>query len=170
MHVAIYHCCVYEPSLDEMSFGQWVRYRRRALGLTQTDVAARAKMAQSNLAAIEAGRRGAGPQTMARLRAALSARPSVLLDRNRAAVLDAARRHRVKNVRVFGSVARGDDRPGASDVDLLVELPDDRSVAAYLEFADEASRILTVPVDVVADGGARVDRVLAAARAEASAL
>lgn len=161
---------MYEPSLDEMSFGQWVRYRRRALGQTQTEIAARAGMAQSNLAALEAGRRGAGPQTIGRLRAVLSARPSELLDRNRAAVLEAGRRHRITNVRVFGSVARGEDQSDASDVDLLVELPDDDAVAAYLEFTDEASRILTVPVDVVADRGVKTDRVLIAARAEAAAL
>lgn len=161
---------MYEPSLEEMSFGQRVRYRRRALGMTQTDVAARAGMAQSNLAAIETGRRGAGPHTVARLRAVLLAHPSALLDRNREAVLDAARRHRVTNVRVFGSVARGEDHPGASDVDLLVDLPDDNSVAAYLEFAEEASRILTAPVDVVADRGATANSLLVAARAQAAVL
>ncbi|UNX56220.1 nucleotidyltransferase domain-containing protein [Georgenia sp. TF02-10] len=159
-----------EPTLDEMSFGRWARYRRHALGLTRADVAARAGMAQSNLAAIDAGRRSAEPRTVARLRATLSARPSILFDRNRAAILDAARRHRVTNGRVFGSVARGEDRPCASDVDLLVELPKDDAAAAYLESADEAARILTVPVDVVPDRGSRADRVLTAARREAAAL
>jgi uncharacterized protein len=36
----------------------------------------------------------------------------------------AAAAHDVTNLRVFGSVARGEDRPG-SDVDLLVDLPPD---------------------------------------------
>lgn len=161
---------MYEPSLDEMSFGRWVRYRRHALGLTQTEVAARAGMAQSNIAAIEAGRRGVGARTEAQLRTVLSARPSELLARNHRAVLDAARRHRVGNVRVFGSVARGEDHPEESDVDLLVELPHEDPVSAYLGFADEASRILTVPVDVVPDLPGGSDRTLAAARAEAAAL
>ena len=161
---------MYEPSLDEMSFGQWVRYRRRALGLTQTEVAARAGMAQSNLAAIEANRRGAGATTVARLRSVLSARPGDLLERNRAALLKAARDHGISNVRVFGSVARGEDHPGDSDIDLLVELPEDGSVTAYLAFAEEAARILTVPVDVVVDRGGRADEVLVGARSQAAVL
>jgi len=33
-------------------------------------------------------------------------------------ILDMAARHGVHNIRVFGSVLRGDDRPG-SDLDLL---------------------------------------------------
>ena len=161
---------MYEPSLDEMSFGQWVRYRRRALGLTQTEVAARAGMAQSNLAAIEANRRGAGATTVARLRSVLSARPGDLLERNRAALLKAARDHGISNVRVFGSVARGEDHPEDSDIDLLVELPEDGSVTAYLAFAEEAARILTVPVDVVVDRGGRADEVLVGARSQAAVL
>lgn len=161
---------MYEPSLDEMSFGQWVRYRRRALGLTQTEVASRAGMAQSNLAAIENGRRRAGHQAQSRLRSALAARPTDLLDRNRAAVLEAARRHGLRNVRVFGSVARGDDHPEESDVDLLVEILDEAFLDAHLGFVDEVSRILTVPVDVVPDNPRRRDVVLDAARAEAAAL
>lgn len=44
-----------------------------------------------------------------------------LLTRNRDQVLALARSHRVSNVRVFGSVARGDD-DAASDIDLLVDL------------------------------------------------
>ena len=38
----------------------------------------------------------------------------------RDAVLDIARRHGARNVRVFGSVARGDSTP-ESDADLLVD-------------------------------------------------
>ena len=153
-----------------MSFGQWVRYRRRALGLTQTEVAARAGMAQSNLASIEANRRGAGAKTMTQLRSVLSARPSHLLERNRAALLEAARDHGVSNLRVFGSVARGEDHPGASDIDLLVDLPEDDPVPAYLAFAEEAARILTVPVDVVVDREGKADEVLVGARAQAAVL
>ncbi len=40
---------------------------------------------------------------------------------HRAEVLALAARRHASNVRVFGSVARGDDRPG-SDIDLLVDL------------------------------------------------
>lgn len=47
-------------------------------------------------------------------------RPSLALDVQRSAVRDAARRYRVANPRVFGSVLRGTDQDG-SDLDLLVD-------------------------------------------------
>lgn len=45
----------------------------------------------------------------------------------RTKILETARRRGVRNVRVFGSVARGDEREN-SDVDLLVELEPARSL------------------------------------------
>jgi len=42
--------------------------------------------------------------------------------RHRHDLIAAAAAHGVENLRVFGSVARGEDRPG-SDVDLLADLP-----------------------------------------------
>lgn len=163
----IYSGGMYEPSLDEMSVGQWVRHRRRALGLTQTAVAELAGMAQSNLAAIETGRRGVGPATAQRLRDVLAATPGDILRLNREGVLEAARRHRVRDVRVFGSVARGEDVQGDSDIDLLATMPTDDVVGAYLGFTDDVSRLLTVPVDVVPDTPGTGSDVLAAARREA---
>ena len=41
------------------------------------------------------------------------------------AITSACRRHRVARLHVFGSVLRPDDRPGASDIDLLVEFQPD---------------------------------------------
>lgn len=49
------------------------------------------------------------------------------IERNREEILRIAARHGARNVRVFGSVARGEDRFD-SDVDLLVEMQDDRSL------------------------------------------
>lgn len=45
----------------------------------------------------------------------------------RAEILEAAGRHGATNVRVFGSVARGDAGPG-SDIDLLVDLEPGRDL------------------------------------------
>ena len=45
---------------------------------------------------------------------------SQTLHDQRAAMIDAAQRHRAHNLRVFGSVARGTAKP-ASDIDLLVD-------------------------------------------------
>jgi predicted nucleotidyltransferase len=49
-------------------------------------------------------------------------RPSEAIPRHRDALLEAARRYGITNLRVFGSVARGDDT-AQSDVDLLVDAP-----------------------------------------------
>jgi predicted nucleotidyltransferase len=50
-----------------------------------------------------------------------------LLGAKREAILAAAARHGASNVRIFGSVARGEAKPG-SDVDVLVELEPGRSL------------------------------------------
>ena len=44
-----------------------------------------------------------------------------LLDENRTAILETARRHGARNVRIFGSVARGEE-DDKSDLDFLVEM------------------------------------------------
>ena len=50
-----------------------------------------------------------------------------LLKTHRKAILETAMRNGAFNVRVFGSVARGDDRPD-SDIDFLVNLEPGRSL------------------------------------------
>jgi len=47
-------------------------------------------------------------------------RPSEVLEKNREAIREATRRFNAANPRVFGSVARGEDRDG-SDLDILVD-------------------------------------------------
>jgi len=51
------------------------------------------------------------------------------------------------NLRVFGSVARGEDGPD-SDVDLLVDLAEDTSLFAVLALEGTLERILKVNVDL----------------------
>ncbi|GGU08065.1 nucleotidyltransferase family protein [Nocardioides albus] len=67
-------------------------------------------------------------------------------------LLDALGRHGVSNVRIFGSLARGDDRPD-SDVDLLVDFPPRTSLFTILRMQDELEEILGARVDLVADSG-----------------
>lgn len=69
------------------------------------------------------------------------------LRRARSLLLAAARRNGVENVRVFGSVARGDD-DGSSDIDLLVSLAPGRTLLDVVGFRQEASTILGIDVDV----------------------
>lgn len=52
------------------------------------------------------------------------------------------------NIRLFGSVARGDDDTG-SDVDLMVDVTDRVGLFALGQMRTEAERILGVAVDIV---------------------
>lgn len=69
------------------------------------------------------------------------------LRRRRRTLLNAARRHGVVKLRVFGSLARGEARPG-SDIDLLVDLEPGRTLLDLAGFRREAAEILDVSVDV----------------------
>jgi len=52
----------------------------------------------------------------------------------------------VRNIRVFGSVARGDETAN-SDIDLLVELEPERTLIDLIGFQQDAQDILRVRVD-----------------------
>jgi predicted nucleotidyltransferase len=72
----------------------------------------------------------------------------IQLEQHRHAILEAAARHGARNVRVFGSAARGDDRMD-SDIDLLVEMADDRSLLDLVALELELESLLNRPVDVL---------------------
>jgi predicted nucleotidyltransferase len=74
-------------------------------------------------------------------------------------ILAAASRHGATNVRVFGSVARG-DADATSDVDFLVDFEPDRSLLDLASLLVELEDLLGRPVDVVTEAGlkARVRR------------
>jgi len=87
------------------------------------------------------------------------------LRRLRADILATAARHGVRNVRVFGSVARG-DADERSDVDFLVDLERGRSLLDLAGLLVDLEDLLGRRVDVVTVPGlkARIpDRVLAEA-------
>jgi hypothetical protein len=80
-------------------------------------------------------------------------------------ILQLAALHGASNVRVFGSVARGDTTP-ASDLDLLVDLAPRRSLLDLIRLQREVSELLGASVDVVSSRGLRPairQRVLAEA-------
>src|SRR3954453_1248825 len=68
--------------------------------------------------------------------------------RRREMVLAIAARHGVSRVRLFGSVARGEERPD-SDIDLLIDLDDDRGFGDYLEFVEDIERLFGRRVEAV---------------------
>ena len=67
-------------------------------------------------------------------------------------LLDTAERYGVKNVRVFGSVARG-TATLESDVDLLVEVEPGTSLFELGELYLDLQELLGIRVDLVTDGG-----------------
>jgi predicted nucleotidyltransferase len=83
-------------------------------------------------------------------------------------VLGVASRHGASNVRVFGSVARGEPRAG-SDVDFLVDMQGGRSLLDLGGLLMDLSDLLAREVDVVTEQGLRA-RVRARVLAEAQPL
>jgi predicted nucleotidyltransferase len=70
-----------------------------------------------------------------------------LLTEKRAEILAIAAKHGAYNVRVFGSVARGEARPD-SDVDFLVELEPGRSLLDHIGLVQSLEDLLGRKVDV----------------------
>ncbi len=77
-----------------------------------------------------------------------------------------ASRYGAHNLRVYGSVARG-DATSASDVDFLVDFEPGRSLFDLVRLADELGELMGRSVDIVTEEelGARTrDQILANAR------
>lgn len=75
-----------------------------------------------------------------------------LIAMKREAILDAVHRHHGRSVAIFGSVARGDEKP-SSDIDLLVEFDPESSLFDLLHLNEELEALLGIAVDVVSAGG-----------------
>jgi uncharacterized protein len=73
-----------------------------------------------------------------------------ILQTRRDDILRLATQHGASNVRVFGSVVRGESGPD-SDIDLLVEFDDDRSLMDHVALIQDLEDLLGCPVDVVTD-------------------
>ena len=89
-----------------------------------------------------------------------------LIEQHRSEIRTIAERHGLRNVRVFGSMARG-DATDASDVDLLVSLPPDRTGLALGGMLVDVQDLLHRRVEVVTERGlhpALRQRVLTEAR------
>jgi predicted nucleotidyltransferase/DNA-binding XRE family transcriptional regulator len=173
------------------STGELLREARRRSGLSQSELAVRAGVTQSVVSEYEAGKRQPAVPTLARLVAATGHELTFGLERSdpavrglpdtpfgrrlrqhRKALLEAVRSAGARNLRVFGSVARGEDGPD-SDVDLLVDLPvdlpEDTSLFAVLALEGTLERILHLNVDLATVTSLK-PRVRAEAIADAVAL
>ena len=158
---------------SDVTAGAVLRQARSRAGLTQRELARRAGVSQSVVAAYEGGSREPSLATLAALveatgisltvdlgpdlPSAAAPAPGPIghrLRRRRAAVLALAAQHGISNVRVFGSVARGEEGP-TSDLDLLVHLPDGAGLFGLGRFKEDLEALLHVAVDVVPDDGVK---------------
>ena len=146
--------------------GSLLRRARLGAGLSQVELAARAGVTQSVISAYESGRREPSLPTLAALIEAadyeltteirrqprrlsrLSGPVGRRLRARRREVVAAAATHGVTNLRVFGSVARGEDRPD-SDVDLLADLPAGMSLFGLGRVQADLEAVLGARVDLV---------------------
>jgi len=122
-----------------MNFAQVLRDARQLGGLTQAQLSTRSGVTQSVISAYERGRREPGAETFLMLIEAAgldfiirvptntyrhptlpdSAQTQSLV-KHRQQILDLVAQYHASNVRIFGSVARGEARPD-SDIDILVD-------------------------------------------------
>jgi hypothetical protein len=75
-----------------------------------------------------------------------------LLDEKREEILRIAAEHGASNVRLFGSVARGED-DDESDIDLVVHLASDRSLLDHAALLLALRSLLGLDLDVVTERG-----------------
>ena len=148
-----------------MDTAELLRDARRSAGLTQAELARRAGTSQAMVARYETGVASPTVRTLQRLLRAVGrelelssvsaqtsspASPLAMLREHRAEISAAAERVGAHNVRVFGSVARGEDTP-MSDVDLLVDFPArERGLLPLLTLAEKVEQIVGRRVDVAA--------------------
>ena len=150
--------------MDDSQIGETLRRRRREAGLTQRQLAERAGVPQPNIAAYERGRRIPAPETLERLNRVLVTPTLERLRAMRDGIVEAAGNRGLSDIRVFGSVARGEAGSG-SDVDLLVHPGGGASLFDLAGFMAEVQDLLGVEVDVVSDRGTGpvMDRIRAEA-------
>lgn len=145
-----------------------LREARTNAGLSQVELARRAGVTQSVVSAYESGRRQPSLPMLARLVQAagseleMTVRPVGLrrplggalgrrVRSHRDEIRAAAAKYGVANVRVFGSVARGEDTAD-SDVDLLVDLPSGASLFTVARLQRDLEAILDARVEIVPAG------------------
>jgi len=161
-----------------------LRKARTQAGLSQAELARRAAVPQSVISEYEASKREPSLPTLSKLISATGHRVTLNLERtddavrglpdtplgrrlrqHRRALLTAVAAAGAGNLRVFGSVARGQDGP-SSDVDLLVDVPEGTGLFALLELEGALERILKVKVDLAPESSLK-PRVRAEALADA---
>ena len=141
-----------------MTYGSSLRAARVRAGLSQASLARLAHTSQPAIARYETGVATPSLATLERLLAVTGGSIVLGTDRGRAVttvrsassrakLATAARARGVSDLRVFGSVARG-EATRTSDLDLLVDLESGRTLLDLIGFKQDAERILGRSVDV----------------------
>jgi predicted nucleotidyltransferase len=78
--------------------------------------------------------------------------PLEMIKAHRQEILDIAKKYGASNIRIFGSVARGEAGP-ESDYDFLIELEPDRSAFEIGGLLMDLQDLLGAKVDIVTDKG-----------------
>lgn len=148
------------------STAELVLQLRERAGVTQTELAQRAGMAQSAISDYERGRKEPSLSTLQRLAAAVdlvaeieyARAPTVKtlasLRRKRAAILEICKKHGASNPRVFGSMATGSAGPD-SDIDFVVDLAPGRTLFDVAGLHDDLVELLGREVDILTPGSLR---------------
>ncbi len=142
-----------------------VRSAREQAQMSARDLATASGVSASTVTRIERGEVNPTVVMLERLLEASGNRLDIVISpRSRRPTLDELRSHRntiigivesfgASNVRVFGSVARGDSHDG-SDVDLLIDVPAGTGLITIERIADALEATLPWRVDVVTSGAA----------------
>lgn len=133
-----------------------VRRARAVAGLSQRELAVRAGVSQPVVSAYERGRREPSLSMLFKLVTATGCELSIVIEsplrqrvrEQREEIVATAARRGAHNVRLLGSVARGDESE-TSDVDFLVDLDDDVSLLDLIGLERELAVLLGCDVDVV---------------------
>jgi predicted nucleotidyltransferase/DNA-binding XRE family transcriptional regulator len=149
-----------------MNFAHVLRDARQLGGLTQAQLSTRSGVTQSVISAFERGRREPGAETFLMLIEAAgldfiirvptnshqhptlpdSAQTRALV-KPRQQILDLVAEHHASNVRIFGSVARGEARPD-SDIDILVDFGPNTGLFSIVALQESLSKLLHFPIDL----------------------
>ena len=154
---------------ERLTAGSVLRTARKRAGLSQVELAARAGITQSVISAYESGRQQPSLPMLAALVEASGYELEVSVQemsgnlgrltgpvgrrvrQHRRDLVAAAAAHGVANLRVFGSVARGEDRDD-SDVDLLADIPAGMGLLGLGRVTDDLEAVVGARVDLVPAG------------------